>query len=226
VRHGVHHRSTEAISPTPAAWILALVALGYGLFLWIISVFTIVHYEFARLREIWSTPNSFGLSNFQIAVLVNLSFAVLVVLSATAQWRASESRPWGLMVTYGASLTIIIAWSVNLYGMATLPLNDSWYYKAISDEPYDQHRLYLGQVIATKPCADCSDGVVILAIRLETDEDVDVTASASQNPVGSIVAVQELRGRFTATRRHEYYLAVEADDPTLFKRRWFRHSSK
>jgi hypothetical protein len=208
MRHGVHHRPTEAINSTPAAWILALVALSYGLFLWIISVFTIVHYEFSSLREFWSTPNSFGLSNFQIAVLVNLLFAVLVVLSATTQWRASESRPWSLMVTYGASLAIVIVWSINLYGMATLPINDSWYYEAISDEPYDQHRLYLGQVIATRPCADCSDGVVVLAVRLETNEDVEVTASASRNPVGSIVAVRELRGRFTATRRQAYYLAV------------------
>jgi hypothetical protein len=67
---------------------------------------------------------------------------------------------------------------------------------------------------------------VVLAVRPRTNEDVDVTAAASRNPVGSIVVVRELRGRFTATRRQAYYLAVEADDSTLFKRRRFHYFSE
>lgn len=212
----------EALSPDHSAWILALVVLVYGLLLWIISVFTIANYEFARLREFWSFRSGFGLSIFQIVVLANLLFAALIVLSAARRWRAQGSRSWRLMITYAASLSIVAAWSLNFYGMATIPLNDAWYYEAISDEPFDEYRIHLGQVVSSTPCADCLEGEAVLSVRLETREDVNVTALAAENPVGSIVSIQELRGRYTASRRHEHYMPVGADDPALFKKRWFQ----
>ncbi len=223
MRHGLRHKHRGANSSSSTGWILAFVALGYGLFLWIISVFTIASYEFARFRVFWSAPGSFGVSNFQLAVLVGFLFTALVVLSAATEWRVSDTRPWGLLATYAASLSVVAVWSVNFYGMATIPLNDSWYYEAISDEPYDVHRVYLGQVFSTQPCGACPDGIAALSVTLETNETVEVAASLLENPVGSIVAVRELKGRFTGSPRHEFHIAVDADDAELFKRFWFRH---
>lgn len=225
VRHRFRHhdrRDRRERGSASTAWILALVALGYGLFLWIISVFTIVVYEFARFREFWSVPSTFGVSNFNLSLLVSALFATLVVLSASAEWRASEGRPWSLLATFAASLTIVAAWSVNFYGMATIPLNDAWYFDAISEEPYDVHRIYLGQVLSSEPCGTCPDGVEALAVELEISETVLVNAPIAENPVGSIVSVRELRGRFTGSPRHEFGMSVGADDPQLFKSHWFR----
>jgi hypothetical protein len=203
-----------------------VVALGYGLFLWILSVFTIVSYEFARFRVFWSTPGAIGLSNFQLAAVVGCLFTLVVLLTATAEWRSSRARPWGLLATYAASLSVVVAWGVNFYGMATIPLNDEWYYEAIVDEPYDIHRVYLGQVVSAQPCEACPEGTAALSVALETNDTAQVMASQTENPVGSIVAVHELKGRFTGAPRYEFYLSVPVDDAELFKRFWFRARSK
>jgi len=114
-----HHRREPG--STQNAWVLAVFALGCGLFLWILSVFTIVSYEFARFRQFWSTPGSMGLSNFELAALVGILFTFVTLLSAATAWRSSEARPWGLLATYAASLSVVVAWGVNFYGMATIP---------------------------------------------------------------------------------------------------------
>jgi len=219
VRRRHHLRES---SPTQISWVLAVFALAYGLLLWILSVFTIANYEFARFRLFWSTPGSIGLSNFQLAALVGVLFTLMALLSAAIAWRSSETRPWGLIATYLASLSIVAAWGVNFYGMASVPLNDEWYYEAILDEPYDIHRVYLGQVVSIQTCHACPPGDAALSVSLETADTVEVVASPSENPVGSIVAVHELKGRFTGETRHEFYLAVPTDDAELFRRFWFR----
>lgn len=59
-------------------------------------------------------------------------------------------------------------------------------------------------------------------MSIETTETVEVVASPSENPVGSIIAVHELKGRFTGEPRHAFYSSVPTDDAKLFKRFWFR----
>jgi len=57
-------------------------------------------------------------------------------------------------------------------------------------------------------------------VELEISETVLVNAPIAENPIGSIVSIRELRGRFTGSRRHEFGMPVGADDPQLFRSYW------
>jgi hypothetical protein len=222
----VAHDGQQADTDAPWAWILALTALGYGLFLWVISTFTFAYYRFPELREFWSTPHSFGLTNLQIAAFVNVLFCALAIFSAAVQWRTRRPRPWSLIITYGTGLAIGMAWLVNLYGLASILSDGSAFDRSVMDETYDIYRVHLGQVVGSEPCPHCADGDVILEVQLETNLDVSVAAYADQNPVGSIVAIKELRGRFSGSSRYEHYSDVHADDPILFMKRHFVRPSE
>lgn len=206
--------------------VLVLVALGYSLFLWLVLVFTIIYYDFSSFREYWSTPSFFGVSNFQVSMLVGFLYTGLLVLSFVEERRTTGVWPRGSLIVYAVNLGIVAVWAVNFYGMADFPLNDAWYHKAIADEPYDDHGVFLGQVLSTHPCGSCPDGTASITVGLETGKIVEVNVSGAETPVGSIVGIRERRARFTGSRRYEFDIAVDVEDAELFKRRWFRNPEK
>ena len=96
-------------------WVSVLVVICYSLFLWILLVFTMVQGDLAMFREFWSLPGFYGVSNFQISLIVGFLYTAFLLFSFVGERRTADTWPMGLSFVYAANLCIVAVWFVNFY---------------------------------------------------------------------------------------------------------------
>ena len=200
-RHARHKRAARS-NP----WLLAIVALFWGLQLQLTYMMTALAFRLTDHRDFWLGPTDVGLSYFHLNVVIGAALGLLSVVQLAFALR--KPRRWSNVAGLFLVCSFVAGSLFWLRFLRTHELDAQWYQQVSAQHGFTHSKMHYGLILDGPPPTG-HDGQVW--VRLASCENIRVSAAPTEDP-SRLVAVSEMRDHRSAAVRFEVAEFIPYED--------------